>query len=89
MQLADGEFDMFVFETDDEESLLRRSQEPHEAEQQREGETVGEEEAEEEGEDETPAHYRRDFERYLDEDESSDDRDRDDEEWPDEFLERT
>jgi len=87
MQLADGEFDMFVFETDDEESLLRRSQEPHEADQLREGETVGEEE--EEGEDETPAHYRKDFERYLDEDESSDDRDMDDEEWPDEFLERT
>jgi HEAT repeat protein len=87
MDLASREFDLLVFEPEDETSVIRHHAQP-------EAEIVpvvdgdeDEPEAEEEGG--TTPDYRRQFERYTDEDDDSDEPDESEDEWPDELIELT
>lgn len=85
MSLASPEFDMFVFEPEDEADVSH-------AHHAHAGDLLAEEleDDEEAGEPEdvTLPDYRREFELYTDEDDDSDDAE-DEDEWPDEFIELT
>jgi len=79
---ANLELDMFVFDTEDEESLLHA----HHAHAHDELDLEDAEEELDAEDDGSLTDYRRLFERYMDEDDDSDDVDDDD--WPDDFLEQ-
>jgi hypothetical protein len=87
MDLASRELDLLVFEPEDEQSVIRHHAPPEgEIVQDADGDE-DEPEAKEEGG--TTPDYRRQFERYTDEDDDSDEPDESEDEWPDELIELT
>ncbi|MHB1317517.1 MAG: HEAT repeat domain-containing protein [Anaerolineae bacterium] len=85
MKLASPEFDLFVFEPEDQAGATHAHHAHADtllAEETEDDDEAGESESEA-----SPA-YRREFELYTDEDDDSEDAD-DEDEWPDEFIELT